>query len=621
MKSFCFCLGILLSLQVYSLNIDNQEKDGFPIIIPEVKKCIRTDEEFVLPKTLSVSAPEKLGLKGLEKTFSERGGGKIERSDKGVVRFLLTDKDVPDNREGYTLEVKRSGITICARELPGLHCGMQSLRWMLRNTRGNALKGCKITDFPDLAVRAMLLELQGLRPAQVDELCQAIEIYGLLKYNTASISFEGNFPLKGNPLTRRKFTLSLSDIQKIKQACAENLIEIIPSVQAISHTMWMTFHPEYDEKISEGKPRVLWDSAYCLSKPLPEKLMKQYLTEMSDLFKPRYLAVVMDELWACPFQVCPECKKQDPVELFGNHAKMLLDLLLDRGIIPIIPCDTFLKDYPEFPDSRVTEALKKFDRRVIISMWDYKINSNERAYKYFSDLGFKTAIYSSYSLTLPNVWRLPRIAVKNGAIGCVLTWWDAFSARLARRVAPDIFAALILGADAAWNISDRPLPERAYDPVFEAKRLLDSPKILDYGNCAGTEIPLNRAVNSRLGQNRFFPLLDAAGIAELKKELASRKEKFRLIADKNNYFGIVLSGGKADSFPDGEVEIPVGRNVKGLSFLMTAAAFNDFLVALRIKPVIGELKINYEDRQAVAIPLTYRDNINSWNSECGAYNL
>ncbi|MDD5727375.1 MAG: beta-N-acetylhexosaminidase [Victivallales bacterium] len=622
MKILALMLSGSVILPLSGMNIDNfRSQDGFPLIIPAVQKCQKTNESFSLPATLSVSAPDSLKLQLLEKTFSERFGGKLVRSKDGNVRFILTGKEVPANDEGYTLAINKNGITVSARKINGLFYGMQTLRWMIRNAEDKTLPGCRIEDFPDLKMRGVLLELNYLHPDKVDKLCEAIGIFALLKYNTFLTDFGDNFPLKDNPYTKRKFTLSVSDIQKIKKACEDNHVEIIPYIQAVSHAMWMTRHPEFETKISEGKPVRPWNSAYCLSKPLPAKLMKDYLAEVIALLKPRYFDINLDEVDRCPFRVCPECKKHDPVELFGNHVKMLQDFMLERGVIPMVAHDQFDCVNP-FVNSKVREVLKKLDRRTVIIIWDYKVYPNEKPYEYFNSLGFPT-VYMSFTAALENTRNLPCLAAKQGNLGCILTYWCSLPAtfewRLSSRVSS--YAGTIYGASTAWNASGKRLNQCSYDSIFEMKRLIEPKKVVDYENSQGVEIPLNRVVNARLGQNPFFPLLDAAGISELKRELASGKERFHLVTDRSNYFGIVLSGGEKDSFPADSAEIPVGRTAKGFSFLMTAAPFNDFLLRANAKPWIGELKVNYENRKSVSIRIYYRITLNTWNAQCGGYNM
>ncbi len=619
MKKFLSCAGILLAVQMHSMNMDNLQKDGYPVIIPAVKNLVRTEEKFSLPETLAVSAPEGVDLGGLEQTFFRRFGGKAVRSNGGQLRFILTEENVPENKEAYTLEVGRSGVTVRARSLQGLHQGMQSLRWMIRNAEKRELKGCRITDFPDLAIRGVFLELNSLPPEKVDKLCEAIGIYSQLKYNTLLIDFGDNFPLKNNPYTLRKFTLSLSDIQKIQAACRKNHMEIIPFIQAITHAFWMTRHPEFEQKISEGKPSRPWASSYCLSKPLPKKLMEQYLADVTDILKPRYFHLAMDELDGCPFQVCEECRKHDPVELFGNHAKMLQDFLLARGVTPIIAHDQFDPEAPWW-NSKVRDALKMFDRQVIVNIWDYAVHPNEKSHEYFNRMGFKV-LHMSWSDRLENTRSLPRLAARTGSLGCILTWWLSLSPTLEWREGASVnsYAGTILGASDSWNASDEPLVRRMYDPVFEMKRLVEPDRIPDFGTRKAVEIPLDRTINTGLGRNPAFPRLDAPAVSALKKELAGTKERFRLIADQGNYFGIVLIGGEKDS-SDRSVDIPVGRTVEDFSFLVTAAPFNDFRIPPNAKPVIGELKINFENGKSIPIPIQFRNTVNSWNAECGGYN-
>ncbi len=621
MKHRLTCLLALLTVvQGVAQNIDNRNIDGYPIIIPAVQKMQKTGTHFTMPDTLDVSAPKEFDLSLLEKTLAE-GGRKMLRTDSGQCRFVRTDRNVPANEEGYRLEITPNGIVVSAKTDHGLFNGMQSLRYILRNTSEKELKGCVIEDYPDLKIRAVFLECNSLDPEQVDALCRAIEVYSQLKYNTLLIDFGANFPLKNNPYTLRKKTLSLEDIKKIQKTARANHMDIIPFVQAVTHTFWMTHHPEFETKISEGKPRTPWCSSYCLSKPLPKKLILAYLDEVSDILKPRYFHIAMDELCNCPFQVCPECKKADPVELFGNHAKMLVDFLLKKGVTPIVAHDQFDPESPWF-NSTVKPALDKLDRRTIVNIWDYNVNPNPKSHEYFNQKGFKV-FYMSWSDRLENTAALPRMAAKDGSLGCVVTWWLSLPPTLEWRKPSWInsYASVIVGAADSWNATGPRSSTLAYDPIYEVKKLLDPKAVHDFSGMKASSIPLDGAVNARLGSNPLFPMLDRKGISVLEVELAKTGEKFKLDASGDEYFGIVLSGRSEDKFQTGPVTLPVDATAKGLSFLMAAAPWNDFAIHPHGKKALGKIRIEFADGKNSDIPLEYRINTNAWYAECGGYNM
>ena len=622
-KTLVMLTALLAALPLAALNIDSREIDGFPIILPEVKECRRTGDSFPIPATLTVAAPAGLDLDGLAATFAEARKGKLERAAEGAAAVLFalgSGEELPRHPEGYTLDVNRRGVTIRAREVRGLRCGMQTLRWMLRNTRGDLLKGCRISDWPDLDGRGILLELQSLRPAEVPKLCRIIDLYGQLKYNRLLIDFSANFPLSGNPLSLRKNALSAEDIRRIKAACDAAGIEIQPSLQVVTHAYWMTFHPDFHTKFSEGKASNPWNSGYCLSRPEPEALVLQYLREAVDLLQPKHFSFASDEIFCIPFRKCDACKKVEPVKLFGEHVKRLMDYLASRGVTVHISHDQFEPNSPTCPASPIVDAVKLFDRGTAIALWDYHACPNPNIQNHFTDLGFKQGTYMSYTWEIANVITLAVVAKRNNALSCWVSTWHALAATLEEKIRADIFAGIVFGATDSWNVTGRSPAMRPYDPTLELKMLRKPDAIVDYETRKGMPIPIDRALNCRLGSNVFFPQFDAAETAALKAELAARPERFRLVTDRENYFGIVLTGGRKDNFPAGPVTIPVETKAEGFSFLLASAPFNEALNLNRRKePTVATLTVDYEEGDPVTVKLNHTRHIMPWNADYGAW--
>ncbi|MDD5728534.1 MAG: glycoside hydrolase family 20 zincin-like fold domain-containing protein, partial [Victivallales bacterium] len=125
--------------------------NGYPVIIPTVKRLEPASGTFALPRDLTVSAPESLNLKPLEQNYQRLvTGGRIVRCQTGALcSFKLTAGGVPENDEGYKLVISPQGMLVSSRNVRGLYYGMQTIGWILRN-RGSehALKCCTITDWP-----------------------------------------------------------------------------------------------------------------------------------------------------------------------------------------------------------------------------------------------------------------------------------------------------------------------------------------------------------------------------------------------------------------------------------------------------------------------------------------
>ncbi|OQA85652.1 MAG: Glycosyl hydrolase family 20, catalytic domain [Lentisphaerae bacterium ADurb.Bin242] len=595
-------------------------KQDFPVIIPEVQKLAAGAGSFTVPEKLTVSAPAGFDLTGLEKTLKEHSPEiLLEKSEKGLLQFILTERDVPENVEGYTLTVARTGVTVAARHRRGLFYGMQSLRWIVRNSPGNQWKAVRIEDWPDLALRGAYVELRGHGPESIGRYRKVIDMLGMYKYNTLMLEISDGFPFEGNPLSNRKAAFSKQDMMALLETARANQMEIIPFLQAVSHVYWMRAHPKFETDISEGPARTPWNSAYCLSKPLPLELMKKCIRETAEFFQPKYYCIGLDEISYCPFQVCDECRKHDPAELVAGHVGKLEELIRRLGAIPIVAHDQFLEN--SHVNSRIIKMLDTLDRRNVILVWEYAPYPPAASTLSFTKRGFPV-LHMSWTRRLLNTAALPRQAKELGSLGCILSqWWDvdpAFDPEKARRGSPHGYAGSAIGGDYSW----KPHPgsiytSLPYDPVYETRRLLDPRDLPDFSGRKAAEVPLGGVINHAAGGGEEFPDFTPEALAVLQKELASGPEKFRLITSKDRYFGVVLSGSKEDGYASKPVTVPVHCKLAGLSFLMAASTLNE--LEYNQKPVLGSLKINYLDGKSRTVDLVYRYNLCNWNAGTGGY--
>jgi len=115
----------LLSAAVLSAGVsvvDVYERNGRPILIPEVRNYAAADGVYELPKkpTVSVPAGEELILEQLNKELERFGIAASAATGNADIRFVVTREGVPDNDEGYTLTVSKDGIAVAARAAAGV---------------------------------------------------------------------------------------------------------------------------------------------------------------------------------------------------------------------------------------------------------------------------------------------------------------------------------------------------------------------------------------------------------------------------------------------------------------------------------------------------------------------
>ena len=117
-------------------NIDNfRNPDGTPLVVPKPQKYEAKSGVFKLPGTLTVEAPasEKIVFEYLADALKRFSCQVVPGKDAAQCRFVLTANGVPDNKEGYALEIAENGVCVKARTTDGLFYGAVTLCNLFRN--------------------------------------------------------------------------------------------------------------------------------------------------------------------------------------------------------------------------------------------------------------------------------------------------------------------------------------------------------------------------------------------------------------------------------------------------------------------------------------------------------
>ena len=626
-KSLLTVLGIgALCLGAAAKEINNYLKDGFPVLIPAVQQLERTGEGFRLPADLAVAAPAEAkyeaGLIG--NTVAARFGGYkahvVGADEKAPCRLVLTDRGVPESAEGYALDISPRGIEVKARSTAGLYYGVQTLCNIIRNNIITTLPGCRIADWPDLRLRGAFLNIRHLKNSDVKGFLNAIRVFGELKYNTLVLEFADNLPMKDNPFTLRKETLTLESLKAILEAAKRNHIEVIPHLQVLSHDTWMRMHPDYKEKISARDEKKTatrdWNSSACPEKPLTRKLTEYTINETIRLLKPRCFHLAMDEFMLCEWNKCNMCPKGHTTEQLVREAKYYTDLVDKQGVIPFVYHDTFCGKDPSGGEA----ALPHLPKSTVFNMWSYRAEPTVQYFDFFQDKGFKT-VGVSYVLTPDNIPAIARAAKKYKTEGAILTYWGYLRDNFLSATGIDTRAAsgTVTAAEYQWKTASPDIHALDYDPAWELRRRLGlggvpwrRPKSRYVG------IPVAEQCNTKLGGDRNFPVLNAEKIVLLARELAGTPEGFKLnVTPDGKIAAAVLSGGDKDKYSAGKITIPVNGRLHGLSFLMTASRpYHESKLGekIRVFPEVAALKINYANGRSRRVALRYNMEINDWNS-------
>ena len=602
-------------------------RNGFPLIVPQPRELEVHSGEFSLPKKLTVAAPQELDMAPLAKVYAETmDGGIVERTknvgEKELCRFEITNVGVPKSKEGYTFAVTSKGITVKGHDMHGLYNGMQTLNMLLRHRESvETIPCCTITDWPDLQMRGLFLQLAKCWSAplfDVNRVCHVIDVLGMLKYNTLVVEFGDNFPYENSPFTKRQATFTREDVEKILTAARRNYMDVIPYMPLVKGYALMN-HPEWED-MQEGKR-----GAYCLSNPKVQPLIEKCIRETADFIKPQYFHITLDEIELAGFPSCPKCKAANVEQLLRNHLMPIKKILDERGIIPIVYQDQFFgcAEPSGQKGLDICGVLDALGQDTIVNSWEYWHRPSNAIGKKIRNAGFSNLLYMSYAIDLGNSWRLPILAGKMNALGNILTYWSGVPPTLdwsARRAMPAFYPSTIAQANYCWNTHDVPFSQIPMDCAVLLRELLDGPLPEAFRGTA-SPLPLVGALNRALAADPVFPEFNVETAVELKRIAANDPAKFELMLKDGSPLAIVLSGCKYDGFAKEPVVLPVNATATGASFLLTAAAFNTFALQTSVYALkyidIGALNFVYADGTAEELPLTFRRNINDWNSSVG----
>ena len=607
--------------------------DGTPLLIPQVREYKAGVGSVKFPAAVTVSAPkgEELIVEEIAAELKRFPEIKVAAGEgDAFFRFVVSDKDVPQDPEGYTLAVTDKGVTVSSRTTDGLFRGAQTLRDIIADAAVPELKCCRIVDWPDLSLRGYTFNLRGTPRKSFKTVLKTIDALSRFKINTVFISMEETFPYKNNPFTlNKRGVFPREDLEKLVDFCRRRHVEIIPTTQVLSHTLWMTYHPDW-EKMSEGTPRNPWLNACCPLNEQAREITKRVLEEQIDFYKPTFYYIVYDEIYLCPFHKCPRCRKEDPKKILADYLEFVRGVLRGKGVKMILCHDSFINKNGDWPLGEWYRT--RLEPGDVIRFWSYRDKLPEHQFAPFKGLELIGNAICGKPL---NLFNMAHLAKKYGGDGCNMTYWyysqGGVFAKLATET-PDSLGGIVNGADYMWKLRKTPYPLLGYDGTFEMMRRMYPEKItLPPRTGEASVLPLGEVVNSELsGSGKFPRFASDAEVNELKAVLAKLPERFELLtAPGGKYYAVRLAGSRDAGRKAVKIDFQE-RKAKHLSFLLTCSRpvnARDYccITSSGVKKFdyapAASLTVNYADGSKKVLKLGYRKAITDWNRPFGGFDM
>lgn len=330
------------------------------------------------------------------------------REGAGVVIMNLSNAaGVPESAEGYTLDVGNKQIVISARTEAGLFYGAVTLAQLIEDAQNQQIEipSCTITDYPDIAYRAIHLDVKHHLDAGhyyysvIDRLAQ-------IKINAIIVEFEDKLRYRKAPAVGASHAISVEEFAAISRYAKARNIEISPLVQGLGHTSFILKHEEFkklrDDSTSDWSFDAVNPGIYDLQFSLYEDALAatpygKYLhvggdevgnLGMSERAKKSGLTPMQLQMqWLA--KVCEFARQHNRIPIFWDDMVFKLSGLYQTTWDASMPASEVEKIWKE-NGHRLQENIPLFPKTCVYMRWNYdtpEIPGNQKAIDWYKSHG------------------------------------------------------------------------------------------------------------------------------------------------------------------------------------------------------------------------------------------
>lgn len=405
---FSFYLNVFLFFGYTTYAADLKEFEKHFKLLPQPQKI-----ELVNGEGISFTSLQSIYLQGTSRPVlygSLKSLPLAAKAGKGVLILKISQtKNLPESPEGYLLEVVNGQVIIQSRSEAGLFYGCQTLLQLLEDARDEHINipACRITDYPDIAYRAIHLDLKHHLDAghyyydMIDRLAR-------IKINAIIVEFEDKLRYRKAAAVGAGDAISVEEFAAISKYAHERNIEISPLVQGLGHASFILKHEEYkelrDDSASDWSFDALNPKTYNLQFSLYEDAIAatpygKYLhvggdevgnLGMSELSKKSGLTPMQLQMqWLN--KVSEFARLHHRIPIFWDDMLFKLAGLYQTTWDPEVPVEEVKKIWQENAH-RLEDNISLFPKECIYMRWDYdhpEIIGNHKAIDWYKSHNLK----------------------------------------------------------------------------------------------------------------------------------------------------------------------------------------------------------------------------------------
>ena len=165
-------------------------------------------------------------------------------------RIGLTLRVAPERApypQGYRLHIGPAGVVVEGHEPEGVFYGACTLVQLIEQVAGN-LPGMEIFDWPDIAVRGVMLDISRDKVYRMETLYELVDRLAGWKINQLQLYTEHTFAYQNHPTVWAKASpITGEEIMALDAYCHERFIELVPNQNSFGHMeRWLVHEPYAD---------------------------------------------------------------------------------------------------------------------------------------------------------------------------------------------------------------------------------------------------------------------------------------------------------------------------------------------------------------------------------------
>jgi hypothetical protein len=361
--------------------------------------------------------------------------------------------------QGYWLRVLKTGIELEASDQAGVRYGKATLAQLLR-TSAKTLPGMEIEDWPDFAVRGVMLDISRDKVPTMKTLLQLVDRLACCKLNQLQLYTEHTFAYRGHERVWRSASpMTPGEVKRLDRYCRDRGIELVPNQNSCGHMERWLAHEPYKQLAESTGP---WRSPFGDIRTVPAvlnpldprslKLVTGLYNQLLPNFSSRLLNAGCDETFELGQGRSSEvCKKRGVGQVYLDFVLKLHRAIKKRGRRMMIWSDVVHQH---------AGLVRRLPEGIIGLVWGYEPDhpfDRQAAAMRRAKLEFYvcpgTSSWCSFSgrtqEALANIHNAALSGLRHGAKGLLVTDWGDFGHR---QYLPASYGGFLSAAAMAWCV-------------------------------------------------------------------------------------------------------------------------------------------------------------------------